>query len=124
MSYVDAYFDRERDRIHVVERVDGKREYKEHSANYVFYYDDQRGKYKTIFDTPVSRFATRNRKEFQRELKIQGDKGTYESDINPVFRCLEENYLGAEAPKLQTAFFDIEVDFHKEFHFFQKIMLF
>ncbi len=114
MSYVDAYFDRERDRIHVVERVDGKREYKEYSANYVFYYDDQRGKYKTIFDTPVSRFATRNRKEFQRELKIQGDKGTYESDINPVFRCLEENYLGAEAPKLQTAFFDIEVDFHKE----------
>jgi len=114
LSYVDAYFDRERDRIHVVERVDGKREYKEYSANYVFYYDDQRGKYKTIFDTPVSRFATRNRKEFQRELKIQGDKGTYESDINPVFRCLEENYLGAEAPKLQTAFFDIEVDFHKE----------
>ena len=114
MSYVDAYFDRERDRIHVVERVDGKREYKEYPANYVFYYDDQRGKYKTIFDTPVSRFATRNRKEFQRELKIQGSKGTWESDINPVFRCLEENYLGKDAPKLQTAFFDIEVDFHKE----------
>ena len=29
MSYVDAYFDSERDRIHVVERVDGKRESKE-----------------------------------------------------------------------------------------------
>ena len=114
MSYVDAYFDRDNDRIHVVERVDGKREYREYPANYVFYYDDPRGKYKTIYDKPVSRFATRNRKEFQRELKIQGGKGIWESDINPIFRCLEENYLNADAPKLQTAFFDIEVDFHQE----------
>ena len=111
MSYVDAWFDRERDRIHVVERVNGEREYREYPANYVFYYDDPRGKYKTIFDTPVSRFATRNSKEFHKELKIQSGKKLYESDINPVFRCLEENYLGAESPKLHTAFFDIEVDF-------------
>ena len=27
------------------------------------------------------------------------------------FRCFEENYKGIDAPKLQTAFFDIEVDF-------------
>ena len=90
MSYVDAYIDRERDRIHVVERVNGKREYREYPANYVFYYDDAHGKHRTIFDTPVSRFATRNRKEFQKELKIQGHTTLYESDINPVFRCLEE----------------------------------
>ena len=114
MSFVDAWFDREHDRIHVVERVNGKREYREFPANYVFYYDDPRGKFKTIFDTPVSRFATRNSKEFHKELKIQSGKKLYESDINPVFRCLEENYLGAEAPKLQTAFFDIEVDFDSE----------
>ena len=114
MSYVDAYFDRDNDRIHVVERVDGKREYREYPANYVFYYDDPRGKYKTIFDTPVSRFSTRNSKEFHKELKIQSGNKLYESDINPVFRCLEENYLGADTPKLQTAFFDIEVDFHQE----------
>ena len=114
MSYVDAWFDRERDRIHVVERVNGEREYREYPANYVFYYDDPRGKYKTIFDTPVSRFATRNSKEFHKELKIQSGKKLYESDIIPVFRCLEENYLGAESPKLHTAFFDIEVDFDSE----------
>ena len=114
MSYVDAYIDRERDRIHVVERINGKREYREYPANYVFYYDDPRGKHKTIYDTPVSRFSTRNRKEFQKEIKIQGHKNLYESDINPVFRCLEENYINQEPPKLQTVFFDIEVDFHKE----------
>ena len=114
MSYVDAYFDRDSDRIHIVERVNGKREYRELPANYVFYYDDPRGKHRTIFDKPVSRFSTRNRKEFMKELKIQGNKGLWESDINPIFRCLEENYLGAEPPKLQSAFFDIEVDFDKD----------
>ena len=38
----------------------------------------------------------------------------YEADINPVFRCLEENYRGEDAPRLHTAFFDIEVDFDPE----------
>ena len=38
-------------------------------------------------------------------------KRLWESDINPIFRCLSSNYLGAESPKLQTCFFDIEVDF-------------
>ena len=111
MSYVDALFDRAKDRIYVVERNNGQREYREYPANYVFYYDDPRGKFRTIYDTPVSRFSTRVGKEFQKEVRIQGGKKIWESDINPVFRCFEENYLGKPAPKLQTAFFDIEVDF-------------
>ena len=114
MSYVDALFDRQRDRIHIVERIDGERRYQEFPANYVFYYDDPKGKYRTIYGTPVTRFATRQGKEFQKEMRIQSGKRLWESDIKPVFRCLEENYLGAEPPKLQTAFFDIEVDFDPE----------
>ena len=111
MSYVDALFERDKDRIHIVERVDGKREYREFPANYIFYYDDPRGKFRTIYGTPVSRFNTRNSKEYHKELRVNSGKRIWESDINPVFRCLEENYLGATSPKLQTAFFDIEVDF-------------
>jgi len=114
MSYVDALFDRAKDRIHVVERVDGARVYKEYPAEYIFYYDDPKGKHRTIFDTPVSRFHTRNSKEYHKELKINSGKRLWESDINPIFRCLESNYLGATSPKLQTAFFDIEVDFDPE----------
>ena len=114
MSYVDALFDRDKDRIHVVERVNGERVYREYPANYVFYYDDPRGKFRTIYDTPVNRFATRNSKEFHKELRINSNKRLWESDINPIFRCLEENYLGIDSPKLQTAFFDIEVDFDPE----------
>ena len=30
--------------------------------------------------------------------------------ISTVFRCLEENYLGKETPKLNVMFFDTEVD--------------
>ena len=114
MSYIDALFDKQRDRIHVVERINGQRQYQEYPVNYVFYYDDPKGKHRTIYGTPVTRFATRNGKEFHKELKIQSGKRLWESDFKPVFRCLEENYLNAEPPKLQTAFFDIEVDFDPE----------
>ena len=111
MSYVDALYDRAKDRIHVVERINGERVYREYPANYIFYYDDPRGKFRTIYGNPVSRFSSRNIKEYHKELKVNSGKKLWESDINPIFRCLEENYLGAESPKLQTAFFDIEVDF-------------
>ena len=114
MSYIDALFDREHDRIHVVERRDGIRQYQEYPANYIFYYDDPRGKFQSIYGTPVSRFSTRSNKEFRKELRIQNGKRFYESDINPVFRCLEENYKGHDAPRLHAAFFDIEVDFDPE----------
>ena len=114
MSYIDALFDRKADRIHVVERVNGERVYKEFPANYVFYYDDPKGKFRTVYGSPVNRFSTRNGKEFQKEMRVNGGKRLWESDINPVFRCLEENYLGQQSPKLQTCFFDIEVDFDPE----------
>ena len=114
MSYVDALFDRAKDCIHVVERVNGQREYREYPADYIFYYDDPRGKFRTIYNTPVSRFNTRNSKEYHKELRINSNKRLWESDINPVFRCLETNYLGSTSPKLQTCFFDIEVDFDPE----------
>ena len=114
MSYIDALFDRDKDRIHVVERVNGERVYREYPANYTFYYDDPRGKFQTIYGTPVSKFSTKNSKEYHKELRINSNKRLWESDINPIFRCLEDNYSGATSPKLQTAFFDIEVDFDPE----------
>ena len=112
MSYIDAIIDRDTDRIRVVERVNGKRIFNEYPANYVFYYDDSRGKYRTIYDTPVTKFATKSSKEFRRELKShEGSSRLWESDINPVFRCLSEKYLNVDAPKMNVAFVDIETDF-------------
>jgi len=43
MSYIDALFDPSGDRIHIVERINGQREFKEFPASYVFYYDDPKG---------------------------------------------------------------------------------
>jgi DNA polymerase elongation subunit (family B) len=111
LSYVDALFSKDEDRIYVVERVNGQRIYKEYPANYIFYYDDPRGKFRSIYGTPVSRFSSRSGKEFFKELKSHNKNKLWESDIKPLVRCLEENYLGKESPKLQVAFFDIEVDF-------------
>ena len=108
--YVDAHFDRQKDVIHVTERINGKRVFREYPPNYMFYYKDQRGKYESIFGDKLSRFSTTNGRSFKKEKKIYGGQQLFESDVNQVFKCLENNYLGKEPPKLNTAFFDIEVD--------------
>ena len=114
MSYVDVWHDREKDVLRVVERVNGDRVFTDYPARYVFYYEDPKGKFRTIYNTPCTRVVTRTWKEFQKERKIASDKKLFEADINPVFRCLEDNYLDKEAPDLHVAFFDIETDFDPE----------
>jgi DNA polymerase elongation subunit (family B) len=114
MSYVDALFSREEDLVKVVERVKGKREFKEYPARYVFYYPDPRGKYESVYGEKLSRVVARSQKDFHKELKIHNGKRLHESDINPTFRCLEENYLNIDAPTMNVAFFDIETDFDPE----------
>jgi DNA polymerase elongation subunit (family B) len=38
----------------------------------------------------------------------------WETDVDPIFRCLEQNYQHSDAPALNIAFFDIETSFDKE----------
>jgi DNA polymerase elongation subunit (family B) len=115
MSYVDAIIDRDKDIIHVIERgADGKRRYEQYPTNYTFYYSDVKGKYRSVYGDSLSRFSTRKRSEFQKELRMHNNKKIFESDINPVFRCLADNYLGKDSPILHTCFFDIETDFDPE----------
>ena len=115
MSYVDARWDREKDIVQVVERDPKKgRIYQDYQAKYMFYYPDQRGKFRSIYGESLSKVTARSWKEFVKEQKIHSSHKLYESDINPVFRSLEENYLGRDAPNLNVAFFDIEVDFDPE----------
>jgi DNA polymerase elongation subunit (family B) len=115
MSYVDAVWAKDDDIVRVVERDPKKgRIYQEFPARYMFYHPDSRGKYRSIHNDPLSKVVCKNFKEFQKELRIHSNQRLYESDIKPVFRCLEENYLGKDAPKLNVAFFDIEVDFDPE----------
>ena len=117
MSYVDAFHDKDRDVVQVVERVNGKREFKEVPAKYTFYYKDPRGKYTSIFGEKLERVVCNTSKKFNTEKKIHGHKGLYESDVNVIFKTLAENYDPGETPKLNIAFFDIEVDFNKDLGF-------
>jgi DNA polymerase elongation subunit (family B) len=113
--YVDAFFQRDADIVKIVERdVNGKRVFKEFPVRYTFYHTDPRGKFQSIYGEPLSRVICRNSKDFRKELSIHSNKKLYEADINPIFSTLSENYLDAEAPKLNVAFWDIEVDFDPE----------
>jgi DNA polymerase elongation subunit (family B) len=115
MSYVDAYFDRNNDVIKVVERdTNGNREFRDIPVKHTLYYKDPKGKFQSIYGDPVSRIVCKTTKEFRKEQAIASGKDVFESDINPIFACLSEHYLNQDAPKLNVAFFDIEVDFDPE----------
>ena len=111
MSYVDAYYNKSKDIVNVVERRDGKRVYQDFPAWRTFYVRDDRGSHTSIHGEKVRQIKVKRLKDMHKELRINSDKKIYESDIKPEVRCLAENYLGKDSPKLNVAFFDIEVDF-------------
>jgi DNA polymerase elongation subunit (family B) len=115
LSYVDAWFDRENDVIRVVERnKKQEREFRDIPVKHTFYFKDPKGKFQSIYGDPLTRIICKNTKELRKEQAINSSKKLFEADINPIFVCLSENYLNAEPPKLNIAFFDIEVDFDPE----------
>lgn len=111
MSYVDAIYDKRNSTVRVIERRDGKRVTKDYPCEWSFYYDDPKGKYETIFRTPVSYYSTNSYKDYQLNLAMHKHKRLWESDINIVNKTLQKHYLGVQSPKLNICFFDIEVDF-------------
>ena len=111
--FIDAYHDKKKEIIHVVERVGGKRVLKEYPAKYVMYYPDKQGKFTNIAGDRVSRVILSNAAAFDKERRIHSNKKLCESDYRPLNRCLEENYGGQDAPDLHVAFFDIEVAYDK-----------
>ena len=114
MTYIDAIHNRDEDTVQIVERVDGQRVFVNYPTKYVFYYEDAKGKHRTIYGQPCTRFVSKTGKEFNKEKRIYSNKKLFESDFRVVNRCLEEYYLGKDSPNLHAAFFDIEVDFDPE----------
>ena len=113
--YVDAIHQRDQELIRIVERNSaGQRVFKEYPVRYTFYYPDAKGKFRSIYDEPLSRVVCKNSKDFRKEQAIHSHKRLYEADLNATFVCLSEHYLNQESPKLNVAFFDIEVDFDPE----------
>lgn len=115
MCYVDAIYDRQRDKIKLAERIDGRRVLREEPVEHVFYYEHPAGTHRTIFGHNCKKFSTFKAKLAGRkraELAASRRPPTiFESDIRPEFRHLAKHYMGKDAPVLHLAFFDIEVDF-------------
>ena len=111
MSYVDAYYNKDKDIVQVVERVNGRRIYQDYPAWRTFYVRDDRGDHRSIHNEKVRQVKVKRKKDLHKELRMHSDKKIYESDIKPEIKCLADNYLGQDSPKLNVAFFDIEVDF-------------
>lgn len=99
-------------RIFVSERDEhGVRNVITHKPEYAFYYDDPNGKYTSIYGDPLSRFSTDNYFTFRDERDAAQLTGqTYESDVDVVYRLLEQKYPGDRGPKLNIQILDIEVD--------------
>lgn len=116
MSYVDAFYDRNKNEVNIVERVNGERIIKKEKYEHVLYYEHPAGSYKSIFEDACRKFSTTDTKRYRRKLSELREKGTkiFESDIRETFRHLATHYMGAEPPVLNVGFFDIEADFDPE----------
>lgn len=118
MSYISATTDK--NTVIVWERNDvGERVVRDFPSPLYFYYDDPDGKYRTIYDTPVSKAEYDTVSDFRAGKKrFESDRvKTWESDISPELRVLSNKYFGAPAPKLNVTFLDIEVDYDPEIGF-------
>ena len=117
VTYVDAILNKEKNTIDVVERIKGQRIYTSWPSRYVVYFPSERGRYTSIFGQRMDKFETTRSEEFQRELRIIPQDKRYESDINPIFRCIYDHYKNAPSPKLNILYFDIETDFSQDHGF-------
>lgn len=113
--YVDGVVEREKNQVRIVERdKNGKRIYVIHPIKYVVCWPSEKGKYTSIFGTKLEKFQTNKFNEFKHELALLPKNKLFESDINPIFRCLYDNYKDQPSPNLHIGFFDIETDFDPE----------
>lgn len=112
--YVDAFIDRDKDKFHVAERVDGKRILRVLSPDYSFYYADTNGKHTAITGEKATKQTIIKNKDFRRDMNIYSGHRTFEADVNPLFKSLEKHYPNAKTPELHIAYIDIEVDWDKD----------
>ena len=111
MSYVDGFFNKNKDVVQIVERVNGKRIISDMRPEYNFYYGDPGGKHRSIYGDKVTEMRCKSGKDFKKNVAFNKHNKLFESDVKPVNKTLAKHFLGATPPDLHNAFFDIEVDF-------------
>ena len=85
-----------------VKRVNGKRVLVTHKPVYNFYYQDPRGKARSVYGEPLTEVRCANSKDFKKNVAINRKTGRlYETDINPLNKTLAQHYEGAESNYIQ-----------------------
>ena len=114
--YVDAFVDIKNNIVRVAERVNGLRVEKNLQTSYFLYYEDHSGSYVSTTGVKCSKFLAPNYDEFKRETETfrRSGRKTFESDIKPLFKSLEEHYKGCALPDLHIAIVDVETDYDQE----------
>lgn len=111
--FVDLYHDQKNNVMLISERVNGERILKREQPKFFFYYEDSTGKHISINGIKCSRFETGNYNQYKEEIDMMSKVGrkTFEADVKPLFKALEEFYQGCKTPDLNIAFIDIETDY-------------
>lgn len=116
--YVSAH--RIKDTVYVWERISPThRVCKEYPTPYYFYVKDDEGKYRSIYNEPLTRLEFDDGEQFthaKQQFKNSGYQ-LYESDINPIYKVLASKYYEAELPIPNITFYDIEVDYSSKLGF-------
>lgn len=117
MTYISTAMAPGWDDVIVWERnqITGRRDLKKHKAEYYFFVQDEDGEYEDIHGNKLRKLEFRDSKTFREtaeRFRQAGDK-VYESDISAEYKVLSKHYYGKDIGKLNTTFFDIEVDFDK-----------
>ena len=100
-------------RVYVSEKdKHGNRKINKHLPPYVFYYQDGNGTHKSIYGDKLKQVRVNDKKRFDNELrqKRTNQKQIFESDVNVVYRLLEERYPQNDTPPLNICVIDIETD--------------
>ena len=77
-----------------------------------FYTPDEAGEYMSMYGEKCEKYTFSSKEEFEAAKKLPIKK--YESDISPADKVLLDNFYGVPTPNVNTAFFDIEVDYKSE----------
>lgn len=110
--YIDAILDRKKDIVKIIERINGKRIYKDVKPVHEFYASDSKGMYEAVTGDKCTKYTFNSDKEMRNALKnMPSHVKIFESDINKVFKTLSKEYPKLEVPDPHVTFFDIEVDY-------------
>lgn len=88
----------------------GDRVVRHFDAPFYFYYDDPNGEYRSMYNTPVSKYEAETASDLNRARQYYRTRNirVWEGDIAPDIRVLSREYYGKPAPTPHVTFLDIE----------------